>query len=763
MREKMISKREIVLILSFLTGIFLIANVSASIYLSQLNSVYNLGEMIQMDVQVSPIVATPMKITLYCDNSSMEVYKGAPTEIIQVPLNTLWTNGMTGDCYFSVNYNGETKPSVTFKISGKLEVFLKTDSFFAKPGESIQIEGSARRLSGEGINGNVEIKIPMLGSLDNSGINKAILYGKAANGDFSINFTIGKDTPPNNYKVNVIAYEENNGERTSEGIASADLQVFATLNSIDIAMDNQNSDPGKNISFKPILIDQSGNPLVGDSDVKIIDPNAIPVYEKILQSGETVNYNIPTNATAGYYEIAVSSQNKEKSKKFYVNEKPLVYFQLVNGTLIVKNIGNVPYNKSVQVDINGKQILQKINNLRPGDSIEYKLTGTQPQNSVKISDGESQLSEENAVLFTGAAVGVGNTGTGFISKLFNTPILWIIVAVIILAIILFLFKDIFKKKSVTYPAPSRERSNIINDTRIIKLDSKGREIGGSGNYRQTARANIRSEIEKKSDKTLTPIIRPSITKVENRIYGNPNYSGKAKPYWANNEKEEKKEIPQVAMPMPEVIVGQKKTNPTNEAEQVLVTDGQKNRASVIALKIKNQITKFSKENLEKSIEHVYEKKGAVYNHGNYVFVIFSPVLTKTFKNEIDACKGAEKIVEGLKEHNRKFAEKIEFGISVNSGEIINKVENKKLKFTSLGSLTIAAKKLADASNGEVLITKDAYEKAITEIKADKKIVNGIEVYELKKVADYDKNRKFINDFLKRENSVKGRSIPNYNS
>ena len=39
----------------------------------------------------------------------------------------------------------------------------------------------------------------------------------------------------------------------------------------------------------------------------------------------------------------------------------------------------------------------------------------------------------------------------------------------------------------------------------------------------------------------------------------------------------------------------------------------------------------------------------------------------------------------MKEHNKKFSDKIDFGIGINSGEIINKMEDGKLKFTALGN------------------------------------------------------------------------------
>ena len=106
-------------------------------------------------------------------------------------------------------------------------------------------------------------------------------------------------------------------------------------------------------------------------------------------------------------------------------------------------------------------------------------------------------------------------------------------------------------------------------------------------------------------------------------------------------------------------------------------------------------------------------------------------MTRTFKNEVEAAKSAEKIFLVLKEHNKKFSEKIEFGIAINSGDIINKVEHKKLKFTALGNFISAAKRLAGASDGHVLVTKEAYERGISEIKADKKYVLKQAFYTLK--------------------------------
>ncbi|MBT4166247.1 hypothetical protein HOE04_04385, partial [archaeon] len=189
--------------------------------------------------------------------------------------------------------------------------------------------------------------------------------------------------------------------------------------------------------------------------------------------------------------------------------------------------------------------------------------------------------------------------------------------------------------------------------------------------------------------------------------------------------------------------------PPNQAEQVLVLQGEKSRAGIVVLKIKNKISSFSKQSLEKAIEPIYGKRGAVYEQGDYIFILFSPLMTKTTKNEVLAARAAEKIKSVLNHHNKKFKDKIEFGLAVNSGSIINKVENKKLKFTALKNVMVAAKRLAESSDGQILVTKEAYERGISEIKAEKKKIGNGDVYELRRVVDHDQNKKFLKGFVER--------------
>ena len=72
----------------------------------------------------------------------------------------------------------------------------------------------------------------------------------------------------------------------------------------------------------------------------------------------------------------------------------------------------------------------------------------------------------------------------------------------------------------------------------------------------------------------------------------------------------------------------------------------------------------------------------------------------------------------------------------------------------MGNFIVAGKRLSDLSREQVLITRSTYERAMSEIKAEKIKVNGAEVYEIKRIVDKEKSKKFIGEFLERQEKFK---------
>ena len=712
-----------------------INSVFAGIFFSELNSKYNLGDTIDLNARVDPVFGDRLlRVTLFCEGNPVIEFNNFPDEEgsvnIKLPLNFNTIEQASGNCYFLGKYSGESRQSNGFEISKRLLVKLSKESFFTNPGEEIIISGTATRLNGNPINGEVEIAIPLLSFLqieltdetvqnniqsnnttnnednnenftnnelaDNNNTNETTsaqettqqppspinfeagkFYGKVVNGEFSVNLKLKEETPAGNYRVDMLVFEKSDdGMKTSEGVAVGSLNVFHVLKSIELSLNNQNFDPGVFLEAKPNLLDQTGVNIEGEVSVIIRDETSKRAFEKIISSKEIFQYKIPANLTSGYYEIEASSSGISNVKKFFVNEKAIASFKLVNNSLIVTNIGNIPYRKDIEVELNGKPFIKKVS-LNLGESQKFKLSGAGEYN-VKISDGETEMLQDGVIL-TGYAVNVNavnEKGFGF-----NIPIVWILGAVILAIGLLFLFRNIFKKKSLAYHFGENE----------LELDRTDKiQIGKS---------------------SIPPIRQSELEK----------------------------------------FTGWRVQEPIRQADQSVVLKGHRSNAAVLVLKIKNKIGRTEKQTIEQAIEYVYDKNGAVYEQENFVFVVFSPLMTRTNKNEVEAVKAAEKVTSILNDYNRKFRDKIEFGVGINSGDIINRIENKKLKFSALGNFIVVAKRLAGISDKQTLVTKKAYERGISEIKAEKIKFNGGEVYEVKGVVDHEKNKEFIKGFLNRQN------------
>jgi len=719
-------------LLGVILTVFLVSSVSASIFFSQTENVYNLGDTISVQVDVDPLGKGFLKVDLVCSGNTINVYNGIPHSqvTIDLPLTNNYIEEVSGECNFFGFYQEDIKESRSFEISEDLEIRLNLDGFIVKPGEGVQITGTAKRLNGIGINGEVEITIPLLSLINlnkdieesddveisseesnesEDNVNESeesdennskddektaeeiieeilekiessdngIFYGKVVDGSFSVNLTLSDTTPAGDYRIDVNAYEKDSlGVITSSGLAMANLKILQVLTSVDIALSEQNIDPGQTLEFKPLLLDQAGNVIVAESSVIIRNDLSERVFESLMTSGDTVGYNVPSNLTAGYYTIEVSSGEVSGQKSVYVNEKAIALFELRENTLYVTNIGNIRYDKDIQVELNGKPFVKKLS-LDLGESGEFKLTGDGEYN-IKVNDGDSESSYEGVAL-TGNAVNVEFVKN---SLVFRTPIIWIFLIIVLGAGVLFLFRNMLKKKSIA--------------------------LHGKFNIRDKLRF-------RRKDKVI------SLSKDSNQI----KIDGEA-------------EKPKVSKNVIEV----------GSAEQVLVLNGNKNRSSVVALKIKNKLSRTSKKYLKEIIEKS-SKKSAIYESGDYILLILSPLVTKTFKNEVLASNIALILQKELKDYNKKFKEKIEFGIGINSGMIINKIEKGGLKFTAMGNLMPGAKRLANSSDEKILLSKEAYDKGISNIKADKKKVGDSEVYELKRVIDSEQNKKFVDSFLKR--------------
>ncbi len=118
--------------------------------------------------------------------------------------------------------------------------------------------------------------------------------------------------------------------------------------------------------------------------------------------------------------------------------------------------------------------------------------------------------------------------------------------------------------------------------------------------------------------------------------------------------------------------------------------GVKKEVSIVALKIKNydsllKVKSPALETIAKTIKIAKDSKAVITNGSSSILMYFSDATIKTGNINLIAVKAAKEIENLLKSHNRKYAQKIDFGIGVHNDTFIVENSGGSWKFTALGT------------------------------------------------------------------------------
>ena len=155
--------------------------------------------------------------------------------------------------------------------------------------------------------------------------------------------------------------------------------------------------------------------------------------------------------------------------------------------------------------------------------------------------------------------------------------------------------------------------------------------------------------------------------------------------------------------------------------------------------------------LYKAVGGAQKNKGLVDWRSDYAFVVFSPIVTKTYKNEALAAKVGMEILDELNAYNKKFKDKIEFNLGVHVGELIASKEKGKLKYTSIGNTISLAKRISDSDSGKLIVSDEIRKKLIRDLKVVKaKEIGGNATFIVEEVKDRVADKARLADLLKRQ-------------
>jgi len=677
-----------VIVFVVLLGIFLVQFASAEILFSSMKDKYSLGDTLTATVTVSPTVTNEDYLQFYLncgENSSSDFYKqfliipmGEKKDIsVDLLLTPRVVGSSIGECSVNAVYGVDSVTSGKFRITNGLTVSLNLDKKSFAPSEEFVLSGNVKRETLDLSDGFVEVT-------DGKYVN---VKGVVEKGVFSLNVQFPEDTPAGAYNLVANSYEKDSrGFITNTGNASTGLIIVQVPRRVGIVLSNQEIMPGDIIEFKGDIYDQTDLNMAGEITYTIKDKNDYVREQNITDVNSTKKFQTSKTEAPGIWTILISHENLTTSKILNILENSELEMSLVNDTLVLANVGNVPYNKSVSFKI-GNNTVDRFVFLDLGQSKKVYLSAPDGNYDVFVDDGKSSVSGKGISL-TGDAIDVSEIKKGLLFQSENFIYVWgfILTILVLVAIIIYI----------------RVRRNPFR----VRRDFGS---GGGGVMKQ-------SDEEFKSSGMIS---RP---------------------------KQFHEDIRAVTGEMVDTAV------PT------YVNDGAKQEVGLVALAVKNYDSLLRRKSgaineIKRISDSVLGNSKIVnYSTDNYVIYLAAPTLTKTLKNAVSAVKVATRLERELNEYNKMHQDKIDFGISVHSGDIIAKKDGRKLKFTAMGNTVVLAKKIAHMANNGVYLSEKVHKMTMPEVRskeADTGSYTGLRVYEVENVVDRDKNTKFLNDFKER--------------
>lgn len=621
--------------------------VSGELLFTQPKAVYNFGDLLDVTLTLNSLIETTdfAVVELKCGSSSEVIYRslitvsgGVSREIPLTPrLDSSLFSLLNGSCELDASFGGDNATSQAFVLTRSIITEANVPASLVNPGDSLSVTGTARKANGELLDGFVRL------SLEGANLS---LVNTVNDGSFAFNLTLPSTLRSGEHVLSITSYEENNeGIIINEGQETSPIIVRVVLRAVAIVLDQPDATLGTLFAYTFQAYDQAGIAIERDVRYDIYAPNLDKSFmTRLTKTGVKETLPIDSSFIPGYWKLEATVGDATARKLFYVNEKELVSFNMEqNNTLVVVNLGNIPYMRSVEIKIGNSSVIKDID-LDVGESKRFKLKAPEASYDIEVNDGASTFSALSIPL-TGRAIDVGEMR----GSIFN---FWWAGLFIIGALCLMFITNV-------YIARRRARSG---------------------------------ETGKKSFGSLSSA-RTSQSALPSRAY----------------------------------------------------SSGNKEQAAVIAVRT-DMHNAHSEQLMRDALQTAHKSGASVSKDATHHLITFSPSFTRKIENELLAVRVAKEIETALK--SRGQGGDFKFGIGVGKGEIIADT-NQHGRVTSIGTLIPATKRLANASQNEIIISDELHAALRSSLKTEK--VHGTNGWRVNEVINRENHRSFIDGFLKRYN------------
>jgi len=376
---------------------------------------YNLGEEIGVNGYVlqSGAVQGIFKMDFVCNQSTpvfFNLINLEPDEKYDFSQTFPLRKSMVGDCYVSVKLEEDSlissKESDTVQVSNELKISVRTSKITYFPREGVVVSGDV-----ETINGNIVAKGNVVVEIDGRKYN-----GEINEGLFSYTLNLPEDVTGGEHNI-FISAEDNYGNLGSGEIK---ISVESVVTNINLEVGNLVYKPGEDVSLTAHVYDQAGDSMDSSIVFELVDPNGNVKEVRNIASNQEFTFKIEDMSVPGGWILRAREGTVVEEEIITVDILKKVDMWLVNNTLFVKNIGNVDYEDTIEVDLKGEKMYQlsKTQLIKPGQTIEFDLSDDVPSGEYEVVVPSNNLITGNVVLGSGKAGLNKNAGYFVVGILF---------------------------------------------------------------------------------------------------------------------------------------------------------------------------------------------------------------------------------------------------------------------------------------------------------------------------------------------------------
>lgn len=441
--------------------------ISATIIITQQPSpIYNLGDTINVPVTIKTTagIAGTFQMNLVCPGQQMNFYKNGivlgPGEEKKIESSLILSRSIIGNlkgtCSIETFLGQERVNTNDFKISDLITINSNLSKTNFNPEEKLVIKGNAVKENGKSVNGFVEILV-----LDG---NSTIITqpGTINNGAFSVEIVFPKNVKAGNQLIRIKAYERDLlEEETNLGLLDKNIYINQIPTSLNIIFENESIEPGKSVKVKAVLYDQTGVKI--DSTTFLTIKNGGKILEQVETStDEFIEYPIAYNEPPATWKVVAVSNKLSSESTFNIIEKEDARVEIIDKTVLITNLGNIPYNKTVLVKISNQSFSIDVY-LKVDQSQRWLLTAPNGEYAVQVvTDGKITGA---SVALTGEGINIRKASDGAMS-LVKFPLVWIFILVILGFVAFIFFRRGYQKSFIGYNTP-HSVSSVKNSPRTI--------------------------------------------------------------------------------------------------------------------------------------------------------------------------------------------------------------------------------------------------------------------------------------------------------